>query len=157
MSFTLTRLSRRACSFFGVMVLLWLLQGHGFAQAAGDTTQPIEAAGGFLQSQGAQPKFEAASKLSNDARTAMREGRVFSVPHFSGSFALQGNNYPYTMVGSKPQSGGSTEVPVQIVPISMFFEEFVDENGSPIVIDPSPVMPRIQASPNFRTAQYQNG
>jgi hypothetical protein len=156
-SFTQTRLSRRACSFFGVMALLLVLQGHSFAQAAGDATQPIEAAGGFLQSQGAQPKFEAASKLSNDARTAMREGRVFSVPHFSGSFALQGNNYPYTMVGSKPQSGGSTEVPVQIVPISMFFEEFVDENGSPIVIDPSPVMPRIQASPNFRTAQYQNG
>jgi len=153
----LNRLSRRACSFFGVMALLWVLQGHSFAQATADTTQPIEAAGGFLQSQGAQPKFEAASKLSNDARTAMKEGRIFSVPHFSGSFALQGNNYPYTMVGSKPQSGGSTEVPVQIVPISMFFEEFVDENGSPIVIDPAPVMPRIQSSPNFHTAQYQNG
>jgi hypothetical protein len=124
---------------------------------APDTTQPIEAAGGFLQSQGAQPKFEAASKLSNDARNAMKEGRVFSVPHFSGSFAWQGNAYPYTMVGSKPQLGGTTEIPAQIVPISMFFEEFADEGGSPVVLDPAPVLPRVQSSPNFHNAQYATG
>ena len=153
-----TRLSRRVLSFCGAMAVLWLLHGDGFAQSApADTTQPIEAAGGFLQSQGAQPKFEAASKLSNDARNAMKEGRVFSVPHFSGSFAWQGNAYPYTMVGSKPQLGGTTEIPAQIVPISMFFEEFADEGGSPVVLDPAPVLPRVQSSPNFHIAQYPTG
>lgn len=158
MSIFRNRLIRRVYSVCGAMALLWLLHGHVFAQSpATDTSQPIEAVGGFLQSQGAQPKFEAASKLSKDARTAMQEGRVFSVPHFSGSFALQGTNYPYTMVGRKPQSGGTTEVPVQIVPISLFFEEFVDENGSPIVIDSMPLMARVQSSPNFRNAQYQTG
>jgi hypothetical protein len=140
------------------MSMVCLLSGHGFAQsAATDTTQPIEAAGGFLQNQGAQPRFEAASKLSSEARIAMKQDRVLSVPHFSGSFAWQGNTYPYTIVGSKPQSGVSTEVPAQIIPISMFFEEFVDESGAPIVLDPMPVMPRVQASPNFRSAQYQTG
>jgi hypothetical protein len=140
------------------MAVLWLLHGESFAQnAPADTTQPIEAAGGFLQSQGAQPKFEAASKLSNDARNAMKEGRVFSVPHFSGSFAWQGNAYPYTMVGSKPQLGGTTEIPAQIVPISMFFEEFADEGGSPVVLDPASVLPRVQSSPNFHIAQYATG
>jgi chitinase len=157
-SVTRYRLNWRVCSFCSVIALLCLLQTYSFAQAAAsDTTQPIEAAGGYLQSQGAQPKFEASSKLSNDARVAMREGRIFSVPHFSGSFAFQGNNYPYTIVGNKPQSGGTTKVPVQIVPISMFFQEFVDENGSPLVIDPMPLLPRLQSSPNFRSARYENG
>lgn len=160
MSFAQTRLSRRVITLFGAIVALCLPHGIGFAQAhshSADTTPPIEAAGGFLQSQGAQPRFESASKLSKDARNAMREGRVFSVPHFSGSFAWQGNAYPYTMVGSKPQSGGTTEVPVQIVPISMFFEEFADESGAPLVLDPTAVLPRVQSSPNFHKAQYLTG
>jgi hypothetical protein len=157
-SFAQTRLSRRVIIVFGAMVALCLPHGIGFAQAhSPDTTPPIEAAGGFLQSQGAQPRFESASKLSKDARNAMREGRIFSVPHFSGSFAWQGNAYPYTMVGGKPQSGGTTEVPVQIVPISMFFEEFADESGAPLVLDPTTVLPRVQSSPNFHKAQYPTG
>jgi hypothetical protein len=157
-SFTQSRLGRVAYSFWAAMLLMCLFHSYSYAQTApADTTPPIDAAGGFLQSQGAQPRFEAASKLSSDARDAMKEGRVFSVPHFSGSFALQSTNYPYTMIGSKPQSGGTTSVPVQIVPISMFFEEFVDEHGSPIVLDPAPVMPRVESSPNFHNSQYSTG
>jgi chitinase len=156
--FTRNRLSGSAWSFCAAMAFLCLLQSFSYAQSAPpDTTLPIDAAGGYLQSQGAQPRFEGASKLSSAAREAMREGRVYSVPHFSGSFALQGVNYPYTMVGSKPQSGGTTTVPVQIVPISMFFEEFADESGAPIVLDPAPVIARVQTSPNFRSAQYATG
>ena len=152
------RLGRGSCLVWAAMASLWLFHGYSYAQnAPADTTPPINAAGGFLQSQGAQPRFEAISKLSSAARDAMREDRVSSVPHFSGSFALDGKNYPYTMVGSKPQSGGTTTVPVQIVPISMFFEEFVDENGSPIVLDPAPVMSRVQSSPNFHNAPYTTG
>jgi chitinase len=140
------------------MAVLCLLHGYSFAQTApADTSQPIDATGGFLQREGAQPRFEGASKLSNDARMAMKEGRIFSVPHFSGSFESQGKAYPFTMVGAKPQSNGTTEVPVQIIPISLFFEEFVDETGAPIVLDASPVVPRVQASPNFRNAQYATG
>jgi hypothetical protein len=156
--FTRNRLSRSAGSFCAAMALLCLLQSFSYAQnGPPDTTLPIDAAGGYLQSQGAQPRFEGASKLSSAAREAMREGRVYSVPHFSGSFALQGVNYPYTMVGNKPQSGGTTTVPVQLVPISMFFEEFAHESGAPIVLDPAPVIPRVQTSPNFRSAQYATG
>ncbi|MGZ4877039.1 MAG: hypothetical protein ACXVIO_02585 [Candidatus Angelobacter sp.] len=140
------------------MALLCSLHGSGFAQGTpADTSQPIDAAGGFLQREGAQPKFEGASKLSSDARTAMKEGRIFSVPHFSGSFQAQGKAYPFTMVGARPQSNGTTEVPVQIIPISLFFEEFVDENGAPIVLDSGPVVTRVQSSPNFRNAQYATG
>jgi hypothetical protein len=140
------------------MALFCLLPGNTFAQSAlPETSQPIDATGGFLQREGAQPKFEGASKLSADARAAMREGRIFSVPHFSGSFELKGTAYPFTIVGAKPQLNTTTEVPVQIIPISLFFEEFADENGAPIVLDPGAIVPRVQASPNFHDAQYATG
>lgn len=158
MSFALNPWRRRVCAFCSAMALLCLLQSYSFAQTAPtDTAQPIEAAGGFLQREGAQPRFEAVSKISSAARTAMNEGRIFSVPHFSGSFASQGNTYPYTIVGSNPKAGATTEVPVQIVPISLFFEEFVDESGAPVILDPSQVVQRVQFSPNFRKAQYATG
>jgi chitinase len=157
-SFKLDRLGRRVSAFCGAMAVLCLLQGYNFAQTTpADTSQPIDATGGFLQREGAQPRFEGASKLSPDARAAMKEGRIFSVPHFSGSFESQGKAYPFTMVGAKPQSNGTTEVPVQIIPISLFFEEFVDETGAPIVLDAGPVVTRVQSSPNFRNAQYATG
>jgi hypothetical protein len=138
---------------------MWLaMAACGLAQVApASGTQPIDAPGGFLQSQGAQPRFEAATKLSEDARAAVKQGRIFSVPHFTGSFAWQGNAFPYVMVGNNPQTGGTTEVPTEIIPISLFFEEYVDEDGSPLVLDPAAVLPRVQASPNFRSANYQTG
>lgn len=158
MSFNPGRLSRRVSAFCGAMALVCLLSGMMFAQSVSpETSQPIDATGGFLQREGAQPKFEGASKLSADARAAMRDGRIFSVPHFSGSFESQGKTYPFTIVGKKPQSNATTEVPVQVIPISLFFEEFADENGAPIVLDPGAIIPRVQASPNFHDAPYATG
>ncbi|HET9839681.1 MAG TPA: hypothetical protein VFR84_15755 [Candidatus Angelobacter sp.] len=147
----------RLCAFFGALAV-GLLSQTGVAQTApNDLTQPIDAVGGFLQSQGAQPRFEGATRLSNDARVAVQQGRIFSVPHFAGSFAWQGKAYPYAMVGTRPQAGGATEIPTQIIPISMFFEEYADENGQPLVLDPAPILSRVQSSPNFHNANYQTG
>jgi chitinase len=157
-SFKPGRLRPRVAGVCGAIVLVCLLCGITFAQSVQpETSQPIDATGGFLQREGAQPKFEGASKLSPGARAAMREGRIFSVPHFSGSFESQGQQYPFTIVGTKPQSNTTTKVPVQIIPISLFFEEFVDEDGKPIVLDPAAIVPRVQASPNFHDAQYATG
>ena len=158
MSLKSGRLGRRVSLFCGALALLCLLSGNIFVQSASpETSQPIEATGGFLQREGAQPRFEGASKLSSDARAALTQGRIFSVPHFSGSFESQGKAYPFTMVGKKPQSNKTTQIPVQIIPISLFFEEFADENGVPIVLDPGAIMPRVQASPNFHDAEYATG
>jgi chitinase len=157
-SFKPGRLSPRIATFCGVIVLVCLLSGGSFAQSAPpETSQPIDATGGFLQREGAQPKFQGASKLSADGRAAMREGRISSIPHFSGSFESQGTAYPFTIVGTEPQSNTTTEIPVQIIPISLFFEEFVDKNGDPIVLDPDPIVARVKASPNFHDAQYATG
>ncbi len=158
MSLKSGRLGRRFSLFCGALALLCSLSGNIFAQSASsETSQPIDATGGFLQREGAQPRFEGASKLSSDARAALTQGRIFSVPHFSGSFESQGKAYPFTMVGKKPQSNKTTQIPVQIIPISLFFEEFADENGVPIVLDPGAIMPRVQASPNFHDAEYATG
>ena len=158
MSLKSGRLGRRLSLFCGAIALLCLLSGNIFAQSSSpETSQPIDATGGFLQREGAQPRFEGASKLSSDARVALAEGRIFSVPHFSSSFESQGKAYPFTMVGKRPQSNKTTQIPVQIIPISLFFEEFADENGVPIVLDPGAIMPRVQASPNFHDAEYATG
>lgn len=158
LSFVRNRLRRRLLTICGAAALCLAIPTASFAQAALlASKQPIDAPGGFLQSQGAQPRFEAASKLSSDARIAVKQDRILSVPHFSGSFAWQGNAYPYSIVGNSPQAGGSTEVPTQIIPISMFFEEYMDEDGSSLVLDPGPILPRVKSSPNFRSAPYETG
>ena len=118
---------------------------------------PADADGAFLASQGAQPRFEFASKLSDGATQALREQRLSSVPHFSGSFAFEGKTFPYTIVGSRPQAGGTTVIPTQVIPVSLLFEGYADEKGGPIVLDPEPVMAKVKSSPNFRPADYQTG
>lgn len=158
MSIFPTRLEPRFLFWGGGLMFLLLLSGAGLAQTTPEISQaPINAENGFLQNQGAQPRFEASSKMSSDARTAMSRGHIFSVPHFSGAFAWQGKTFPYTLVGRRPQVGGTTVVPTQIIPISLFFEEFVDENGANIILDPAPILTRVENSPNFRNASYLTG
>jgi hypothetical protein len=118
---------------------------------------PTEADSAFLASQGAQPRFQFASKLSDEAALALRQQRLESVPHFFGSFAFEGKTFPYTMVGGTPQAGGTTQVPTQLLPVGMLFEGFVDDKGEPVYLDPEPVVTRVQNSPNFRSASYQTG
>ena len=151
---------RRIIYICAVAVVCLAMRAAAFAQAAAPaagTDQPIDAAGGFLQSQGAQPRFESGNKLSQAGQLAVRQDRVSSIPHFTGSFAVQGTEYPYTIVGGIPQAGGTTEIPAEIIPISLFFEGYVDDNGKPLVLDPGPILPRVQSSPNFRSASYQTG
>lgn len=118
---------------------------------------PIVAEGGFLENQGAQPRFQSANKISPDAMTALRQQTIFSVPHFSGSFAAEGQTFPFTLVGKRPQDGGTTKIPTQLIAVSLLFDEFVDEAGEPIVLDPGPNLARIEGSPNFRAAPYLTG
>lgn len=118
---------------------------------------PTEADSAFLASQGAQQRFEFASKISDDSAIALRQQRLSSVPFFHGSFLFQGTTFPYTVVGSRPQDGASTTIATQILPISMLFEGYVDDKGAPIVLDPQPLLPRVLNSPNFRSASYQTG
>lgn len=128
-----------------------------FAQAPDKNKSPIDADAGFLASQGAQPRFESANKMSPEAQLALQQQRVISVPHFSGSFAAEGKTFPFNIVGSSPQSGSTTRIATQLKPVALLFEGYQDENGEPIILSPGSVLNSVTNSPNFRTAQYQTG
>jgi hypothetical protein len=141
------------------LVLAGLLSAGAAAQSSvpSPPESPISTEGGFLQNQGAEPRFEAAGKLSSSALTALRQQRISSVPHFAGAFSSAGKTFTYSVVGNVPQNGGKTEIPTQIIAVSMLFDEYADSNGDPIVLDPAPVMNRVTNSPNFRPFLYQTG
>ena len=138
-------------------MLVLALAAAGQSTPAEGPTVPNDVETGFLENQGAQPRFQSASKLPPDASAAVLRQRVVSVPHFSGSFAAEGKMFPFTLVGAPPRSGGTTTIPTQIVPVSLLFEGVLDKDDQPIVLDPGPVMRRIQGSPNFRPYSYQTG
>jgi len=139
-----------------LLLLVVSLSNFSWAQTA-QADIPIDVETGFLQGQGAQPRFESASKIAVEGSVTLHQQQILSVPHFTGSFFSEGKVFPYTLVGTRPQAGGTTEIPTQVIPVSMFFEGFEDEHGEPIVLTPSQVLPRVMSSPNFRNAVYATG
>ena len=133
----------------------------GLAQVSADppqaAQQPILVDDNFLQIKGAQAQFESANQVSDDTKAAIRQGRALSVPYFNNSFSHQGEAYPFTTVGKNPKRGEITSVGTQLIPISMFFEGFADQDGKPITLDVAPVLARFQNSPNFRRFTYGTG
>jgi len=119
-----------------------------------DLRLPAEIEDNFLQASGAQAHFEASNKMSEAANQVLARDGVVSVPHFTGSFEFQGKTFPFTVVGQAPQKGQTTHIATKIIPISLFFEGYADEQGNPIVLDISSRMPAILNSPNFRPAAY---
>src|SRR5215469_1695626 len=146
-------------AMLGLLASALLLVTPAVAQfPAGDSqSAPIEAETGFLQNQGAQPRFQSATKISSSALAAVLQQRAVTVPHFSGSFSAEGKTFPYTLVGAPPRNGGSTQIPTQIIAVSLLFEGVLEQDGEPIILDPGPVLSRVQGSPNFRPYSYQTG
>jgi chitinase len=141
----------------GALATVALCCALALAQAPQTPQSPIDADGGFLSAQGAQPRFESGSKISGQAEVALRQQRILSVPHFSGSFAVAGKTFPFDIVGNPPQAGITTHIATQLKPVTLLFEGYEDENGQPIVLSPEQVLNNVSNSPNFRTAQYQTG
>ncbi len=152
-------------SFLLAFLLFFSLAG--LAQVPGQAAdqgpqQPTDVDDNFLQSLGAAPQFgieaeKTAMTMSDAAKLAQQQNRVVSVPTFSKSFAFQGKTYPFTMVGGAPERGETTRIDTQLIPISMFFEGFVDKQGNPIVLDVSPLIDPMRNSPNYRRATYRSG
>ncbi|HLJ27067.1 MAG TPA: hypothetical protein VKY85_10195 [Candidatus Angelobacter sp.] len=143
-----------------LMLALLLTATAGLAQQAApvlNTRAPVEVEDNFLQASGAQAHFEASNKMSDQANLFLAQDRIISVPHFNNSFAFQGKPFRYTVVGHNPRNNQTTTIPTQIVPISLFFEGYVDAEGKPIVLEVAPNLSTIVNSPNFRAAQYPTG
>jgi len=120
---------------------------------------PIAVDRAYFAALNAQPKHIASNKLSSSTSklTKNRDPRIVSLPSFTRSFTFGGEVFPYTMVGKDPAKGGNTNIPTQYIPMSFFFDEFVDENGNNIVIDTTVVNRLLAQSPLFNNAQYATG
>jgi hypothetical protein len=151
-------------ALYALVFLLLITCPFCLAQVAPDGTiqvpiQPTVVDDSAIQNGGVQLQFDipGANKMSSASKDAMKQGRLISVPNFTSSFTFNGLVFPFTMVGRAPQKGGTTRVETQFIPISLFFDGFVDANGNNIVLDVAPLLPAIQNSPNFRNASYGTG
>ena len=152
---------------FFLLAFFLLISPVSFAQAPGApldqaSQQPQDVDDNFLQSLGAAPQFgieaeKTAMTMSEAAKLAQQQNRIASVPTFNKSFTFQGKTFPFTMVGRPPERGEITSVETQLIPISMFFEGFVDKQGNPIILDVAPLIDPLRNSPNFRRAAYRSG
>jgi hypothetical protein len=120
---------------------------------------PIAADASTFASLNAQPKHTAFPKLSSATNKMIhnQDPRIISVPNFTRAFSFAGQVYPYTMVGLDPAKKSSTTIPTQYIPMSFFFDEFIDQNGNNIVIDTTTVSGALANSPLFHNSSYASG
>jgi len=151
---------------FLALPILLLISMAGFAQAPAtqaaqapdiQNVQPTDVDETFMQDMGVKVEFETTNKTSSTTRAAMQQNRIVSVPTFTSSFTFQNQTFPFTMVGRNPRRGDTTRVETQLIPISMFFEGFVDAQNNPIVLDVTPDIQAFRNSPEFRRAQFETG
>lgn len=80
-----------------------------------------------------------------------------SVPTFAGSFAAGGKQYSYTIVGGKPELGGTTTIPTVLVSVSLVFDGHAGKSGTKIVIDATPAVSKVVQSPIFQKFAFDTG
>jgi hypothetical protein len=120
---------------------------------------PVALSHSYFASLNAQPKHTASNKLSSSTNTMAKnqDPRIISLPNFTRSFAFGGQVFPYTMVGKDPAKNKTTTIPTQYIPMSFFFDEFIDQNGNNITIDTTVVNGPLANSPLFNNFQYATG
>ena len=146
----------RKVSAFLILVLPALLSGQPQSLAK---RQPAMVPPGYFASLNATPKHMATNRLSASTNAAAQVGspHIVSVPNFTQSFSYGGASYSYTMVGRAPGANQTTTIPTSYLPLSLYFDEFVDQNGNNITIDATTVTNEIRKSPVFDNAEYATG
>lgn len=150
----------RTPSLCQTFVALALASCVAFGQSQARTTRsPIPVPSGFFTALNTAPKHTASNKLSAAANAAAQaqDPRIVSVPNFTRSFTFAGTTYPFTMVGQQPARKNTTVVPTSYIPLSFFFDEFVDQNGNNITIDTTTITNEIKTSPLFQNSEYATG
>ncbi len=122
------------------------------------------------------PKFRSFNHLTPKAKQAVKKeaqasanvagtfspstpATIHSIPHWSSAYVDQtdGNVYPYTMVGSKPSKGGTTQAETVTIPLTFVFAGSDDGTGNPVTYKPDTILDLAQNSPTFRTSAYDSG
>ena len=87
----------------------------------------------------------------------LSSGAAQTLAHWQGSFSINGSNYNYTVVGGPPENGGTTRIRTVIVPIKLTIPDYSADGTNPIVLDATPIVPQIVASPIFQLSDYLTG
>lgn len=130
------------------------------AQNTGVTPRhPVAVPGGYFAELNSAPLHKSVNRLSaaTNVATQAQSQNIVSIPTFSSSFTYSGQTYGYTMVGQNPALKRTTNVPTDYVPLSFYFDEFVDNNGNNITIDATTITREIKTSPLFDDAEYASG
>ena len=91
------------------------------------------------------------------ADAALASGNLQTLPYWQGSFSIAGKRYRYTILGGKPDAGGTTEIKTVIVPIRLTISDFSENGKSPLVLDATHFAGQILHSPIFRESNYITG
>jgi hypothetical protein len=87
------------------------------------------------------------------AKTESDDDRVRSFPHFTSSFTVAGQTFPYTMVGYPPATGRTANLRSVIVPLRMKFVGFAEDH----TFEPTIAVNNIANSPIYEEARFVNG
>ncbi|MGH9684319.1 MAG: hypothetical protein ACRD4S_12010 [Candidatus Acidiferrales bacterium] len=138
---------------------LFSTSAFGQARKSANTRAPISVDSSYFQALGVTPKVTGHNRMSaeGNAATKQQPDRIVSLPNFTSSFTFDGQVFPFTMLGRSPRSHQTVNIPTTYVPMSFFFDEFVDANGNNIVIDANAITSEIKDSPNFENAEYSSG
>jgi hypothetical protein len=146
----------RKVSAFLFLVLPSLISAQAQSVAQ---RQPAMVPPGYFASLNATPKHMATNRLSASTNAALQAAspRIVSLPNFTQSFSYGGNSYSYTMLGRTPRANQTTTIPTSYLPLSLYFDEFVDQNGNNITIDATTLTNEVRRSPLFDNAEYATG
>jgi hypothetical protein len=154
-------MSRKICFRSVLLFTLAVFINASFGQANKPvvTRQPIAVDSSFFATLNAAPKYFASNRMSPEGNAATRQQplRIVSIPTFNSSFTFGGQTFPFTIAGHAPKAGGTTVIPTTLVPMSFFFDEFVDQNGNNITIDAEAISGEIKNSPLFEKSQFSTG
>jgi hypothetical protein len=143
------------------LLAITLISGNASAQIrkSVNTRLPVQVSRSFFQGLNTAPKHTASNQMSGgtNAATKQQPERIVSLPNFTKSFTFDGVVYPYTMLGGRPHRRETTRIPTTYIPMSFFFDEFVDDAGNNIVIDTTVITDEIKQSPNFERSDYTTG
>jgi len=110
-----------------------------------------------------QTRFQRFTHLAPATKALITSGqhdapsRLRTFATFSDSFTLGGQTFPYTMVGRRPQRGDETKINTSLIMLNFVFDEFIDANGNPLVIDSQGITGDVLSSPNFVKSDYTVG
>jgi len=83
--------------------------------------------------------------------------QTISLPTFTSTASVGGTSYKYTLVGGDPAKGGTTTIPVLLVPVTLTIEAPVDTTGKKVVLDARGIAQNVVKSPIFSKYNFPAG